>query len=63
MSEIRCRAIKKDVLGKNEKELDTVFKANPGIEEVKIKFWPFWIKRTPKSLQKVKILIDGNVIE
>ena len=56
-------AIKKDILGKNEKELDAVFKANPGIEEVKIKFWPFWIKRTPKSLQKVKILIDGNVIE
>lgn len=52
--------IKESVIGKNQEELDEIFKNNPGIEEVKIKFWPFWIKKVPNSLQKINILVDTN---
>ena len=52
--------IKGSVIGKNQGELDEIFGNNPGIEEVKIKFWPFWIKKVPNSLQKTNILIDAN---
>jgi len=60
---IDIETIKNDILGKNQKELDEIFKANPGIEEVKIKFWPFWVKKTPRSQQKVGLFIDGNPVE
>ena len=52
--------IKSSVIGKNQEELDEIFKNNPGIDEVQIKFWPFWIKKVPNSLQKINILIDAD---
>ena len=52
--------IKRIIVNKDRKALDQIFQSNPGIEEVKIKLWPWWIKKVPNSLQKIKIFIDPH---
>lgn len=51
--------IKELVIGKNEKELNQIFEADPGIENVKVNLWPLWIRKVPNSLDKVNIFIDS----
>ncbi|MCX6811088.1 MAG: hypothetical protein NT039_00075, partial [Candidatus Berkelbacteria bacterium] len=50
--------IKKDVAGKNQKELEIILKSIDGIEEVKVKLFPFWIKKVPANLNKIEISVD-----
>jgi len=50
--------IKKDVAGKNQKELEIILKSMDGIEEIKVNLFPFWIKKVPTNFNKIKILID-----
>lgn len=53
--------ISKEVLlsqikGRSEKEIrEIVFDNYPQVETMKFDFWPFWIKKAPKSLDKIKI--------
>jgi len=50
--------IKRIIVNKDREALDQIFQNNPGIEEVKIKLWPWWIRKVPNSLQKIKISVD-----
>jgi len=50
--------IKKDVAGKNQKELEIILKSMDGIEEIKVNLFPFWIKKVPTNFNKIKIFID-----
>ena len=50
--------IKQLVIGKDKKELNQVFEANPGIKDVEVKLWPLWIRKAPNSLDKINIFID-----
>lgn len=59
--QIDLEAVKNAIIGKREEELDEIFRNNPGIEEVKIKFWPFWIKKVPSSLEKINVIVDAAV--
>jgi len=53
------QSLKSQVLGKNQEEIkDIVFVNFPTIEKIKIKFWPFWIRKTSANLDKIKIKID-----
>jgi len=50
--------IKKNVAGKNQKELEIILKSIDGIEEVKVNLFPFWIKKVPTNFNKIKISVD-----
>ncbi|MFA5360646.1 MAG: hypothetical protein WC320_01575 [Candidatus Paceibacterota bacterium] len=55
--QIDLEMIENAIIGKTEEELDEIFRNTPGIEEVKIKFWPFWIKKVPNSQEKINLLV------
>ncbi len=50
--------IKQLVIGKDKKELNQIFEANPGIKDVEVKLWPLWIRKVPNSLDKINLFID-----
>lgn len=50
--------IKKDIAGKNQKELEIILKSMDGIEEIKVNLFPFWIKKVPINFNKIKIFVD-----
>ncbi|MFA5392239.1 MAG: hypothetical protein WC306_00890 [Candidatus Paceibacterota bacterium] len=50
--------IKKDIAGKNKKELEIILKSMDGIEEVKVNLFPLWLKKVPMNLNKIKVSID-----
>lgn len=50
--------IKQLVVGKDKKELNQIFEANPGIKDVEVKLRPLWIRKVPNSLDKINLFID-----
>lgn len=50
--------IKKNIVGKNQKELEIILKSVDGIEKIKVNLFPFWIKKVPSNFNKIKIFID-----
>ena len=53
--------IKKDVAGKNQKELEIILKSMDGIESGKVRLFPVWLKKVPINLNKIKISIDPSL--
>ena len=44
------------IKGKSTEEIERIIFENfPQVESIKIKFWPFWIKRAPKNVERIKI--------
>jgi hypothetical protein len=57
--EINEETLKLQIKKKTEKEVeDIIFNNFSGIEKVKVKFWPFWIRKTPNNLDRIKIKLD-----
>lgn len=57
--EINEETLKLQIRKKTEKEVkDVIFNNFSGIEEIKVKFWPFWVKKTPNNLNRIKIKLD-----
>ena len=50
--------IKSSIAGKNQQELTVVLNSLDGVEQVKAKLFPFWLKSVPKNLNKINIKID-----
>ncbi len=50
--------IKQLVVGKDKKELNQIFGANPGIKDVEVNLRPLWIRKVPNSLDKINLFID-----
>lgn len=46
---------KDEVLGKTEKEIKAYFSQFSEVKEVKVKFQPAWLKKTPRFKEKIKI--------
>ena len=44
--------------GKNEQELKTLIFSLPGLEKAQISFWPIYVKKAPKNINKIKITIN-----
>lgn len=47
--------LKTKLAGRSEAELRATIVALPGLENIKIDLWPFWVKKVPKSADKIKI--------
>jgi len=47
--------LKRNLKGKKLLEVEALLERVPGISEVKISSWPFWIKKIPRNLDRVEI--------
>lgn len=54
---LNAEDIRKAILGKGEQAMRDYFSQHPEITEVKVSFWPFWVKSVPANLDKIKILV------
>ncbi|MEK7193770.1 MAG: hypothetical protein AAB651_00165 [Patescibacteria group bacterium] len=55
---IDSEKLKQSVLNKKEAELKTAIFSLPGVEKATASLWPFWVKRVPDNVKRVKIEID-----
>jgi hypothetical protein len=52
--------IKELIAGKNARQTSDSLKAIKGVNEVKINYSPFWVKKTPKDINKVTIIFENQ---
>ena len=50
--------LKKEISGQNEKGIRDIFSRHSEVSEVKVSFWPFWVKNVPNNLDKVIIKVS-----
>jgi len=55
---LNIESFKQQVLNKNEKELKNLVSNLPNIQKVTVSFWPFWVKKIPNDLKRVKIEVE-----
>jgi len=53
--------IKKDVAGKNQKELEVILKSMDGIETGKVRLFPVWLKKVPTNFKKINIIVNPSL--
>ncbi len=54
-SKIDFNALKELVKGKSIEEAESILRAQPEIQEAKIKFFPFWFKKIPQDTKRIKV--------
>ncbi len=59
-SDLDIDSIKKDVAGFNQAEITSYFEDNPKVERVEVKLWPFWVRKIPQNIEKIKteLIVD-----
>jgi hypothetical protein len=50
--------IKKDVVGKKRGEIEKMLETRDGVKSVSVEYSPFWITTTPKSVNKISIVVN-----
>jgi len=56
---INEQELKKMIPGKTGTQIKEIFSQRQEIEKAQVSFWPFWVKKTPTQLDKIKITIDS----
>lgn len=54
------KKIRSDLIGKTEAEVKLYLSSLANIETAKVIFWPFWVRRVPNSINKIKVLTKIN---
>ncbi len=55
---VDINVFEQQILGKNADELKATISSFPNIDKTTISFRPFWVKRVPKDLDRVKIEVE-----
>ncbi|MEK9154895.1 MAG: hypothetical protein AAB596_02405 [Patescibacteria group bacterium] len=56
---INIDEFKKSIIGKKERELKiAIFSLSSGLEKATVSFWPFWVKKVPKNITRIKLEIE-----
>lgn len=50
--------IKKDVVGKKRGDIEKMLETRDGVKSVSVEYSPFWITTTPKSVNKITIVVN-----
>lgn len=50
--------LRKKLANKSESDLKVALFSLPGLESAKISLWPFWVRKAPGDINKIKITID-----
>jgi hypothetical protein len=54
-SDINTENLKKGLQRKSLTEAKLFLESQPQITQVSVKFWPFWVKKVPEDIEKIKI--------
>lgn len=57
-SDINEAILKKALFGKPLEETQILLEDQPQVTKVQVKFWPFWVKRVPKNMERIKIKLN-----
>ncbi len=57
-SDIDTSSLKNSLLGKSLTESKIFLENQPGIAKVDVKFWPFWVRKSPQDPEKVEIRLN-----
>lgn len=55
---VNTAKIKEDLVGKNEINVRQYLASQSEIENAKVIFWPFWVKKIPSKEDKIKIIVE-----
>jgi len=55
---INVEELKKNLAGKSQTELKPILFSLPGFEGGTVSTWPFFVRRVPKSLEKISVEIN-----
>jgi hypothetical protein len=58
VNKIDIDALAKQLAGKDEIGIKKVLSQMPEIQNAKITFWPFWVKKVPNEIDKIKISVE-----
>lgn len=58
--ELNDAQLKKEIAGKKRGEIQDMLKKRPGVNDVEVAYSPFWVQSTPKSVDKITIIIEGK---
>jgi len=50
--------LKRNLIGKSEKDIKAVIFGVSGLEGAKVSLWPFWVRRVPRDVNKIKLIVD-----
>jgi hypothetical protein len=50
--------IRQNAVNKKEQELKNLISSFPNIQKATISFWPFWVKRAPDDLDRIKVSVE-----
>ncbi|MFC1663823.1 hypothetical protein ACFL0A_01730 [Patescibacteria group bacterium] len=54
-SEINLEELKEELKGSTELQVKNLLENKENISRAKVKFWPFWLKKVPENVKKIKI--------
>lgn len=57
-SDINEDSLKRALVSKSLTEIQFFLQNQPGIKQTKVRLWPFWIKKVPDDLEKIKIKLN-----
>lgn len=61
--DILIEMLREQVEGKSKEEIKEIILNNyPQIESTSIKFWPFWMRKAPKTSERIKIELISNTL-
>lgn len=58
--DINIEQLKQDVAGKKSGETESLVFELPGVEEVNVKYSPFWVNKTPSKVNKIDIVFVSS---
>lgn len=50
--------LKSEIAGKKKGDTENVIKAIPGVQDVQVKYSPFWVSKTPKNQDKITFIFE-----
>lgn len=60
--QLDANAIKDEIKGKKRGDTEKIIKSKTGVKEVTVKYNPFWVYATPKSIEKITVTIEKPVV-
>ena len=57
-SDLNLDLFKTDLRGMGQKEISDFFNNQPEIDRVEVKLWPFWVRKIPNNVEKIKMGLD-----
>lgn len=55
---VDVQVLKNSLAGQTELDVRQYLLAQSEIESAKVSFWPFWVKRVPLHIEKIKVVVD-----